>query len=66
MTYRKAVRTEMLKLYSINGKTWQFEEGEQPENAVEVKAVKPPETKAVKPVNKAVKPSNKRRKAVSK
>ena len=32
----------MLKQYIINGKQWQFEEGEQPEGAVELKAVKPP------------------------
>lgn len=42
----------MLKEYIINGKTWQYEEGEQPEGAVEVKAVEPPK-KAVKPANKA-------------
>lgn len=45
----------MLKIYEIDGKQWQFEEGEQPACAVEVKkkAVDPPETKAVKPSNKA-------------
>lgn len=46
----------MLKIYEIDGKQWQFEEGEQPAGAVEVvkKAVDPPETKAVKPAaNKA-------------
>lgn len=45
----------MLKIYEIDGKQWQFEEGEQPACAVEVvkKAVDPPETKAVKPANKA-------------
>lgn len=42
----------MLKEYIINGKTFQYEEGEQPEGAVEVKAVEPPK-KAVKPANKA-------------
>ena len=31
----------MLKQYIIKGKQWQFEEGEQPEGAVEVKAGKP-------------------------
>ena len=45
----------MLKIYEIDGKQWQFEEGEQPAGAVEVvkKAVDPPETKAVNPANKA-------------
>lgn len=42
----------MLKYYIVNGKEWQFEEGEQPQGAVEVKAVEPPK-KAVKPANKA-------------
>ena len=27
----------MLKIYIINGKEWQYEEGEQPEGAVEKK-----------------------------
>ena len=36
------------------------EEGEQPEGAVELKAVEPSE-KAAKPANKAVKPANKRK-----
>lgn len=54
----------MLKQYIINGKQWQYEEGEQPAGAVELhKAVKPSE-KAVEPANKAVKPANKARKAV--
>lgn len=59
----------MLKQYIINGKQWQFEEGEQPACAVELKAVKPPkkaEVKAEKPANKAVRPANKSRKAVRK
>lgn len=45
----------MLKIYEIDGKQWQFEEGEQPAGAVEVKekAVDPPKTKAMKPSNKA-------------
>lgn len=45
----------MLKIYEIDGKLWQFEEGEQPAGAREYrqKAVKPPEDKAVKPANKA-------------
>lgn len=42
----------MLKDYIVNGKQFQFEEGTQPEGAVEVKAVEP-STKAVKPVNKS-------------
>lgn len=47
----------MLKDYIVNGKQYQYEEGEQPEGAVEVK-------KAVEPSSKAVKPANKARKAV--
>ena len=43
----------MLKQYIINGKQYQYEEGEQPAGAVELKAVKPPVNKAVKPVNKS-------------
>lgn len=46
----------MLKIYEYNGAVFQFEEGEQPEGAVEVTA-KPPEkaapAKAVKPANKS-------------
>lgn len=53
----------MLKQYIINGKQYQYEEGEQPAGAVELKAVKPSD-KAEKPANKAVKPANKARKAV--
>ena len=49
----------MLKQYIINGKQYQYEEGEQPEGAVEIKAVEP-SNKAVK------KPANKTRKAVRK
>lgn len=50
----------MLKQYIINGKQYQYEEGEQPEGAVELK-------KAVEPSNKAVKkPANKTRKVVKK
>ena len=59
----------MLKQYIVNGKQFQYEEGEQPEGAVELgkqkKAVEPPK-KSVKPANKAVKPANKTRKAVRK
>lgn len=47
----------MLKDYIVNGKQYQYEEGEQPEGAVEVK-------KTVKPLEKAAKPANKARKAV--
>lgn len=50
----------MLKIYMVNGKTFQFEEGEQPEGAVELKP------KAVEPSNKAVRPANKARTAVKK
>ena len=42
----------MLKIYRVNGLTFQYEEGEQPEGAVEVKQAKAA-TKEVKPANKA-------------
>ena len=45
----------MLKIYEYNGAFFQFEEGEQPEGAVELKPTK----KAAEPLNKAVKPANK-------
>ena len=45
----------MLKSYLWRGVEWQFEEGEQPEGAVELKPTK----KAAEPLNKAVKPANK-------
>lgn len=45
----------VLKIYEYGGKTYQFEEGTQPEGAVEVKE------KAAEPQNKAVKPANKKR-----
>lgn len=45
----------MLKSYLWRGVEWQFEEGEQPEGAVELKPTK----KAAEPQNKAVKPANK-------
>lgn len=46
----------MLKNYLMpNGHIYQYEEGEQPESAVEVKAEEPKD-KAVKPANKARKP----------
>ena len=41
--------------YYVNGKEFQYEEGEQPAGAVEVK----PEKKSAEPQNKAVKPANK-------
>ena len=40
----------MLKRYNWKGLEWQFEEGKQPEGAVEIK----PEKKAAAPQNKAV------------
>lgn len=48
----------MLKNYEMpNGHIYQYEEGEQPESAVEVKAEEPKENKAEKPKkNKARKP----------
>lgn len=52
----------MLKRYIVNGMEFQYEEGEQPAGAVEVK----PEKKAAEPQNKAVKPANKSRKSVRK
>ena len=54
----------MLKDYLYNGVQYQFEEGEQPEGAVELHG-KPLE-KAAKPANKAVKPANKARTVKSK
>ena len=51
----------MLKHYIWRGSEWQFEEGEQPADAVELKPVK-----AAEPQNKAVKPANKARKVVKK
>lgn len=47
----------VLKIYEYGGKTYQFEEGTQPEGAVEVKL----EKKAAEPLNKAVKPANKKK-----
>ena len=46
----------MLKNYEWKGLQWQYEEGEQPAGAVELRKAEPPE--------KAVKPANKSRKAV--
>lgn len=48
----------MLKRYKIGGLTYQYEEGTQPEGAVEVKAEKP--------ANKAKAPANKSKKAAKK
>lgn len=42
----------VLKEYEWRGSTYQFEEGKQPKDAVEVKA-KAPQNKQVKPKNKA-------------
>jgi len=47
----------VLKRYIVNGMEFQYDEGEQPAGAVEVK----PEEKAAEPLNKAVKPANKKR-----
>ena len=53
----------MLKRYIVNGLEFQYEEGEQPEGAVELKPTK----KAAEPLmNKVVKPANKVRKAAKK
>lgn len=41
----------MLKQYIVNGRQYQFEEGEQPAGAVEVKAQAKPQNKAKKPVS---------------
>lgn len=47
----------MLRIYRRpNGRTYQYEEGKQPADAVEVKAEEPKENKAKKPTNKARKP----------
>lgn len=46
----------MIKNYLVNGKEWQFEEGQQPSGAVELGAKapeKPAEKAAEKPANKA-------------
>lgn len=48
----------MLKDYIVGGKQFQYEEGTQPKNAIEVKKVEPQE--------KAVKPQNKKRKVQTK
>ena len=48
----------MMKDYIVGGRQYQFEEGEQPDGAVEVKNVEPQD--------KAVKPQNKKRKVQTK
>ena len=48
----------MMKEYVVNGRQYQFKEGEQPDGAVEVKKVEPQD--------KAVKPQNKKRKVQTK
>lgn len=48
----------MLKIYEFQGHTYQFEEGEQPEGAVEVKQAAP-KAKQAKPANKARKTATK-------
>ena len=48
----------MMKDYIIGGKQYQYEEGTQPKDAVEVKKVEPQ--------NKAARPQNKKRKAETK
>ncbi|MBR3348972.1 MAG: hypothetical protein IKG55_02710 [Solobacterium sp.] len=53
----------MLKSYLWRDVEWQFEEGKQPEGAVELK---PEKKKAAEPLNKVVKPANKVRKAAKK
>ena len=42
----------MIKEYMVGGKQYQFKEGEQPKDAVEVKRVEP-QNKAARPANKA-------------
>ena len=52
----------MLKEYIVNGKQYQYEEGEQPAGAVEVQKTNPEEdadTKIYKPANKARRTSKK-------
>ena len=54
----KGGETDMMKDYIVGGRQYQYEEGTQPKDAVEVKKVEPQ--------NKAVKPQNKKRKAATK
>ena len=54
----------MMKNYIVNGKEYMYEEGRQPEGAVELKPAKKaavPMKKAANPQDKAVKPANKSR-----
>ena len=54
----------MMKNYIVNGKEYLYEEGRQPEGAVELRPAKKeavPKEKVAKPQNKAVKPDNKSR-----
>jgi len=48
-----------MKVYEVNGKQFQFTDGEQPEGAVEVAPEKPTETKGRTPQNKARAAANK-------
>ena len=43
----------MRKIYEYNGYHFQYEEGTQPEGAVEVRPEKKPDAKQVRPANKA-------------
>jgi hypothetical protein len=56
----------MLKDYIVNGKQYQYEEGKQPEGAVEVKKAGAPPVKSAEPENKAKKPANKSKAVVKK
>lgn len=49
----------MLKKYRVNGKQFIYEEGEQPEGAVEVRKMATPPNKTRKPANKARKAAKK-------
>lgn len=51
----------MLKNYLINGFQFQYEEGSQPDGAIEVKAENKPSKKAEETETKAAKPANKAR-----
>lgn len=60
----------MLKIYKYNGATFQYEEGMQPDGAIEVKAEPPvkaevPAKAAPAHANKAIKPADKHGKAGS-
>lgn len=54
----KGGETDMMKDYIVGGRQYQYEEGTQPKDAVEVKKVEPQD--------KAVKPQNKKRKVQTK